>query len=97
MPPPGFGGVGFDRYSNSCLIFLFLSFFDFFLKGVFLIFCSGGGSAPNGFWGEVGDFSGRGLPPVGFGGRGDFVSRLRAGGGGGDIAIRNPFPGERSC
>ena len=39
--------------------------------------------------GEVGGFSffwtsGRGLPPVGFGGRGDFVSRLGAGGGGGD-------------
>ncbi len=31
------------------------------------------------FW-----ISGRGLPPVGFGGRGDFVSRLGAGGGGGD-------------
>ena len=52
--------------------------------------------------GEVGGFSffwisGRGLPPVGFGGRGDFVSRLGAGGGGGDIAIRNPFMGERFC
>ena len=43
--------------------------------------------------GEVGGFSfffcffwisGRGLPPVGFGGRGDFVSRLGAGGGGED-------------
>ena len=39
--------------------------------------------------GEVGGFSffwisGRGQPPVGFGGRGDFVSRLGAGGGGGD-------------
>ena len=41
--------------------------------------------------------SGRGLPPVGFGGRGDFVSRLGAGGGSGDIAIQNPFPGESSC
>ena len=40
-------------------------------------------------FGEVGGFSffwisGRGLPPVGFGGRGDFVSRLGAGGGGED-------------
>ncbi len=40
-------------------------------------------------WGEVGGFSffwisGRGLPPVGFGGRGVFVSRLGAGGGGED-------------
>ena len=39
--------------------------------------------------GEVGGYSffwmsGRGLPPVNFGGRGDFVSRLGAGGGGGD-------------
>ena len=53
-------------------------------------------------WGEVVGFSffldfRQGLPPVGFGGRGDFVSRLGAGGGGGDIAIRNPFPGKRSC
>ena len=37
-------------------------------------------------WGEVGGFSffwtsGRGLPPVGFGGRGGFISRLGAGGG----------------
>ena len=39
--------------------------------------------------GELGGFSffgtsGRGLPPVGFGERGDFVLHLGAGGGGGD-------------
>ena len=32
-----------------------------------------------------------------FGVRFFFFSRLGAGGGGGDIAIRNPFTGERSC
>ena len=57
-------------------------------------------SPPPPVWGGGGGFSffwisGRGLPPVGFGGRGDFVSRLGAGGGGGDIAIRKPFTGER--
>ena len=45
--------------------------------------------------GEVGGFSffwtsGRGLPPVGFGGRGDFVSRLGAGGGGNEGLTRSP-------
>ena len=50
-------------------------------------------------WGEVGGFSffwisGRGLPPVGFGGRGDFVSRLGAGGGGGD-RLSGTLTGER--
>ena len=39
-------------------------------------------------------FSGRGRPPVGFGGRGDFVSRLGAGGGGGD-RLSGTLTGER--
>ena len=49
-------------------------------------------------WGEVGCFcffwiSGRGLPPVGFGGRGDFVSRLGAGDGGNEGLTWSPGGG----
>ena len=89
--PTGLEESVFDRYSNSSLTFLFFFFlFLIFFKGVLLIFFAGGGSAecPHRFWGEVVGgfsflfFSGSGVPSVGFGGRGDFVSRLGAGGGG---------------
>ena len=75
----------------------------FFFKGVLLIFCSGGGSAPTGLGGGGRFFffliSGRGIPAVGFGGRGDFVSRLpylRSWWWGRRQIIRNPNGGTRA-
>ena len=80
--------------------FLFSFFFDFFLKEFSSIFAPEGGVPPP-VWGRwffffffVFFFSGRGLPPVGFGGRGGFVSRLGAGGGE-DDRLSGTLTGER--
>ena len=84
MPPPGFEESVLTAVTN----FSFFSYFLIFsLKEFSSVFTEGGVPPP--VLGEVGGFSffwisGRGLPPVGFGGRGDFVSRLGAGGGGED-------------